>query len=65
MNIPQTIQETEQKFEAVKNSIDIINQELQKHGASTINDLEVELVKLQGEYRVLSKLDPKPLKKEK
>ena len=60
MDIANRIKETEQKFEDIKESINKIKQELQKHGATTINDLEVELVKLQGEFRLLSDMNETP-----
>lgn len=48
-------QEAESTFNAVQNSINVIQAELKKYGAETIADLEAELLRLQGEYRAINK----------
>ncbi len=49
-------QEAEDNFNMLKASVDAVKAELQKYGVETLADAEAELMRLQGEYRLINKL---------
>lgn len=57
MTIAERKQEVEQTFANIQTSINLIKEELAKYEVATLNDLEIELIRIQGEYRGLTKLE--------